>query len=518
MKRSLFLFCAVLATSFAYGQSNYVTTYLDNPNPNADQLFKLPWDNAKLLQVRRDVVSGVFVYSFDEVESGFATAFEVPLCSAVTELPVVLDDGILVFGQTVEGIEPVFYNGQSSIPYDLNAGVSDSDPVSFELNDRVFVIAASGGVRQLFEFDKVMHTFSQITNEVDDVQDVSATKGASVYYSTKYANLAIGEDEYTLRKANLVNGTYVYSSIQMIGIPSVMNRWISWESPLDMWGVLYLAIVSNDLSPGQSGTIGVMNVDQNDQISTISQVVPYNAGEFYLLEWNGSIVLYSQFSNEMYTTSDGQNFATETIPAGDRIVEHHVSENDRLYFRSIHPDETHELFEFNNGFQSIHADAHMHFLLEANGAMYYSNVETVDSSAIFILYTANNVLDQINVLVGSHSPFGNSAVMHEGLFTFLHSSGGFYDDNKIYQITGAPSAGMEDLSLESMLYPNPISEGEVLLFESNAEGFAQVMTSDGRVQRQVEIHLGKNQIDLSSVASGVYFISFKNDKHRIVVN
>lgn len=518
MKKSLFFFSAFLATSFAYAQSNYVTTYLDNPNPNASQLFTLPWDNAKLLQVRSGVIGNFFQYSLDEVSTGTASTFAVPLCSVITSPPVMLNDGILVVGHTAEGIEPVFYNGQSSIPYDLNLGIGDSDPVSFELNDRVFVIAASGGVRQLFEFDKVMHTFSQITNEVDDVQDVSATKGSSVYYSTKYANLAIGEDEYTLRKANLVNGAYVYSSVQMIGIPSVMNRWISWESPLDMWGVLYLSIVSNDVSPGQSGTIGVMNVDQNDQISTISQVVPYNAGEFYLLEWNGSMVLYSHFSNEMYTTSDGQNFATETIPAGDRIVEHHVSENDRLYFRSIHPDETHELFEFNNGFQSIHADAHMHFLLEANGAIYYSNVETVDSSAIFILYTANNVLDQINVLVGSHSPFGNSAVMHEGLFTFLHSSGGFYDDNNIYQITGAPSSGMEDLSLESMLYPNPISDGDVLFFESHVEGIAHVLTSDGRVQRQVEIHLGTNQIDLSSVASGVYFISFKNDKHRIVVN
>lgn len=501
-----------------YAQSSYVSTHLENPDVNAVHLLTLPWDETRLYQLTVDVSTGFYMYTIDDVSYGTVVPLTIPLCSQVRGIPVVFDDGMLLPGNTTEGLELIYFDGNTSTVFDINAGNADGIPDIFELDDRIFVLGFDGSFRQLYEFSKVTHTLTKITNEQISVQAVCATWGADVYYSTFESDASTMQTEYSLMKASPNGNSFNISTIQAILTPNDPMRFIDWRSPVLKWGSLHLAAVNFHITGIQTSTMGVIIVDANSQVSTINQFIPINSGEFKLIDTPGALHIYSDGHNEVFSSSDDVTYSSTSIPANNYLKEHYVSDNGELYFMSLHPDDSYEIFRFENGFQSKHVNDHLHFLRKDSEVLYFSNYSQFDSSSIVLLYTGIDVVDEVNVNVGFHSPSIQSSVIFNGLFTFLFASGGVADDNDIFQLIGSPSAGMDDLSLETTVYPNPVSTGDDLFIESNSDGTGKVFTSNGRMLMNVTIHPGTNRIDTAMLTSGVYFIQLNGQMSRFVVN
>lgn len=521
LMKFFYLILILFLSQGAFAQSNYVSTYLENPVINAFELHSLPWDETRLYQYTRNNGSGYEVFTIDEVAFNALSPVIPPLCSEILEVPQIIDDGLLIVGSTASGKELLYFDEVNSTVFDLNPGAGDSDPLVYTMNDRVFIVAFNGTTEQLFEFDQVAHTISQITNSSIPVQSVCAVWGDDIFYRLKFEDVANGADDYHLMKATLNVSSYVHDTIQSISIPSTPNRMVDWRSPQLFQGFLYFMTVNVQINASTTSSfpVGLISVDANNQVSTSSLVLPISDGEFLIVQWDGKLGVYSDLHEFFYSSTDGLNFQSDLVPVDGRLVESHVSENDQLYFTWLDNTGLREILEFDGGFQSKFAGEHLHFLSEHDNILYYSDYIQFDSSSIVLVYSNIDVVDEVKVYFAFHPPIMNASTMFNGLFTFLFGSeNGFADDNDILQLTGAPSAGMEDITVESSIYPNPISSGDELFLESNSDGTGKVLTSDGRMLTTIKIHPGTNRIDTSLLTSGVYFISFKNHTQRIVVN
>lgn len=517
MKLYSYLF-TLLFTSVAYAQPNYVSTYLENPNINAFELHRLPWDETRLYQYTENSSSGNLFYTVDELAFNTITPVSPPLCSEILQAPVIVNDGLLFVGSTASGNELIYFDEINSTVFDLNPGLVGSDPFIYALEDRVFIVALNGMYKQLFEFDKTAHTVTQLTNDAISVESACAVWADDVYYRTKFVNTMSGEDEYTLMKASPSGNGYVQTFIQNINLPNSNDRCVDWRSPELIYGRLYLMAV--DVSPitYNSNSIGIMAIDPNDQVSTTSLVLPNFEGEFKLVQWGGKLGVYSDFHDQFYTSTDGIIFDAEAVPINGKLVECLVAENDKLYFNCLYNNDTREIFHFDEGFQSKHEGEHLHFLHEENDIVYLTDYIESDSSTIILMYTEIDVVDEVKMHQTFHPPHGNTAVIFNGLFTFLFGTDGSFNDNDIFQLTGSPSAGVNELSVDLRLYPNPIEAGETIYLESNSDGTGKILASDGRLVKELAFAAGVNGINTSSLCSGVYTISFQNHTHRIVVN
>lgn len=519
MKAHVFLFS--IFVSFAIqAQTNLYSTFLANPNLYAQQLVKLPWDESTLYQVTRDVnqSSGQFYYTIDDVSTGSIVPVSIPLIDEMRGEPTFVDDGILFAAIAGYGVELVYFDGVNSTIYDLNIGVGSSDPVIYELDDRFFVIANDGNNKQLYEFDKSTHLVGQITTGTVSVESVCAIWDDAVFYNTRSINTTFNEDEYELIKATPTVGGYSFTSIQTIGFPIDPNSTFDWKHPIVKDDMLYLSAVNVSSNLSMTWTVSIFAVFPDDQIHPVNVNLPSLSGEFKLFEWDGLICTYSDLHDTLFTSPDGINFTEYQIPAGNRLIEHHVSENGKLYFTSIHLDDSREIFEFDGSFVSKRDGEHLHFLLEDNDILYFSDYRDTDSSSIVLLNTGIDVLDEVKILVGSHSPYQKSAVIYNGLFTFLFSNGGFFGHHDIFQLTGSPSADVDEINLEISVFPNPVETGGQVTLRALRDGEVQLITSTGNILKRFNIVDGEAQFDTSFLSSGVYFISFENHTQRIVVN
>lgn len=516
--KSIFYAYTFFFSVSALAQTNYVSTYLDNPNIYAAQLHQLPWDESRLVQYRETVGSANLTYEIEEVTNSTISPVIPPQCSAINRPPVLVQDGYLIVGTTSQGNELLYFNEVNSTVFDLNMGIDGSDPEIWEKGGRLFVIAFDGAFRQLYEFDEATHAVTQITNNSISVNSVCAVWGDDVYYSTKYVNTLTGLDEYTLIKAAPTSGAYSHTFIQNIHIPSSMDHQVDWKSPQLMWGKLYMAAVDASVYINNSNTMGVMVVDPNDQVSAANITLPNFVGEFYLVEWDGKLVVYSPGHDQMFISSDGTSFSSVDVPVNGRLVECTVSENDQLYFICMYPDESREIFQYDNGFESKYAGDHIHFLSEQEGVVYASDFVDGDSSSILLVYTTMDVVDEVKMHPTFHSPYYNSSLMYNGMFTFLFGTDSVYGEHDIFQLTGSPSAGLDELTNDVIVYPNPVQSGAPVFIETDGEGEARLITVEGQQMTQYDLVPGTNTIDVSTLPSGVYLILFDNRAHRIVIN
>jgi hypothetical protein len=181
-------------------------------------------------------------------------------------------------------------------------------------------------------------------------------------------------------------------------------------------------------------------------------------------------------------------------------------------------DETREIFQYDNGFQSKYHGDFVYFLSEEEGIIYSADYVPGDSSSIVLLYTTMDVVDEVKMSPAYHPPHTNTSVMHEGFFTFLFRINGPAFDHDIFQLKGSPSANLEELNVDFSVYPNPVESGSTSFIRTNKEGEAQLLTLDGQKVSSFDVTPGANLIPCSQLPSGVYLISFENRTHRIVVN
>ncbi|PHR28179.1 MAG: hypothetical protein COA38_12570 [Fluviicola sp.] len=519
--KSIFYIFAILITSGIYAQSNYVSNVMDNSYGEYVFLYELPWDQSQLIQIKKEVVqspSFQLIYKFETISNGTSTPFNIPFCAEVSTEPLFLDDGILATGTTpLNGVECVFFDGINVIEFDLNQGNGDSDPFLTVVDDRVFIIANDGNVKQLYEYDQVAHTVTKITNGLIDVKNVCASFGNDVYYSVEYANVSAMQFEYNLYKASLNIGVYTYSNIHSVDIPFGPSRYFYWRNSVNKDGKVFLTQESISFTSGELSDLKVISIDQNDQVETVHQVLPTEKDELKLFEWDDAIWAYVYYQNELYKSTDGLSFTLNVDSGLKLITNHHVTENNKLFLDLYIPvSDIHEIAAHYGILQTIYTGDHLHFLLEDNGVVYFSDWIWYDSSSIVLIHTAFDVVEDIYIDQADHSPVHNASLVHNGEFTFLFSYA--FADIDVLKLTGSPSAGVNELSIDFSAYPNPLSSGESLFLRTDIDGVGEILTADGKVIKQLNLSHGTNVIETSSLSRGVYFVSFMNHTHRIVVN
>lgn len=88
-----------------------------------------------------------------------------------------------------------------------------------------------------------------------------------------------------------------------------------------------------------------------------------------------------------------------------------------------------------------------------------------------------------------------------------------YDGLGLHKRTvSSGSAGLDkQAKMELKLYPNPVS-GEKVQLEVPAAGQVEIYTTQGQVLKKQKLEAGKNQLDLTGLQAGTYFVRFQNER------
>jgi hypothetical protein len=493
---------------------------MDNPYGEYQFLYELPWNQSQLIQVKKEVVPSPqyhSIYTFETISNGLSSPYYIPFCTDVSAEPFFLDDGVLVAGTTpLNGVECVFYNGTNVVEFDLNLGSGDSDPIISAVGEQVFVIANEGNVRQLYEFDKINHTLTKITNSPIDIDNVCAGWGDDIYYSTIFENTAFSQNEYSLIKASLNNGAYSYSTIETLAIPFGVERYAYWDSPLVKWNKLFLVQGSYSFVNAVLSDLKVISIDDNDQVEVVHQVAQTDKDFIKLFEWDDALWTYVQSSNELYVCRDAVSFALD-IDSGTKLIsDQHITSNDKLFLDLYIPStDDNDIAAHYGTLQTSYSGKHIHFLTEENEILYLSDWKWHDSSSIVLIHTAFDGVEKVYIDQADHSPVQNSSLVHNGEFTFLFAYE--FADVDVLKLTGSPSAGIDEPEVEMSIYLNPINLGDALTMRALRDGEVQLISTSGNVLKQFELTNGVTHISTSSLNPGVYFISFLNQTRRVVV-
>ncbi|MFK7786524.1 MAG: T9SS type A sorting domain-containing protein [Crocinitomicaceae bacterium] len=517
--KSLLYFFALILSSGIYAQSNYYQTVMDNSDGDAIYLEKSPWDQSKLIQITRvfDQNSNSLVYDLFEVSSSVSSPVVVPSCSVITDKPTVLDDGMLITGETSSGVQCMFFDGISTTVYDLNLGTGNNNPTVHVLEDRIFIIASNFGTEQLYEFDKVAHTVQSLTYGTSSVFEVCAIWDDALFFSTRDYNSTTSQFDYSLIKLD-VSGSFPSSSIiRTISVDMNPAKRVHWSFPQIKWGKLYLTEDILSAVSSAASDLRIISIDQNDQVDEVHQDLQADNIISQLFEWDDALWTYGGNRTQLFKSTDGVSFSQELDLGSKSISDHHISENNKFYLiMNTASASVDEISAYDGTVQTIGTGKILRFLREDNDVVYLSDHNIPDSTSIVLLNTNYDVLDVIKI---AYAPFpirAEATIMFENEFNFIMIFG--QADADILKLTGSPSAGADELEIEMSTFPNPINAGDVLEMRALRDGEVELMSTSGNVLKRLEIINGEAHLDTSFLSSGVYFISFGNHTQRIVVN
>lgn len=521
--KSFLLFSTFLITLAIHAQSNYTSTVMDNPDGAAKMLTILPWDQSKLVQVNQvyDPNSSSNNFSLNEVSSGVSIPISIPSCSEMKSIPTVLNDGILFSGETAtEGSECMFFDGVNTTVFDLNLGAGDSYTVVYPLQNRIFLTAYDGNATQLYEFDQVTHVITKITNGAISTFRVCAVWNDAIYYSIVEYNSVTNENEFILMKAVASGSVFSFSTIRSISVPSFPLTLIFWNDPQIKWGKLFLTEDVSSPATQSLPDLRVISLDQNNQTLEVHVDLQSDGNVSKLFEWDNALWTYaggggSAFSSELYKSSDGISFNQDLSLSTKSFRDHHIGENNKLYFKLRNGSGLDEIATHYGSLQTLHIGEQLNFLQEENNVLYLSDKKFNDSSAIVLIHTNYDLSEEVKIAPGSFHSTPNASVVFENEFTFLFKYS--QTDIDAIKLTGSPQAGLNALSNELLIYPNPVGVGGKFTVESEVEGEFQIYTSDSRVVVAGIWQKGVNEINSSSLRSGVYFVSFLGSVHRMVI-
>jgi hypothetical protein len=79
------------------------------------------------------------------------------------------------------------------------------------------------------------------------------------------------------------------------------------------------------------------------------------------------------------------------------------------------------------------------------------------------------------------------------------------------------SVAGDDFGLEA--YPNPVKSMLTINIKGSASANAEMLITDisGKIIRSLPVDDKKQQVDISSMASGIYMLRYKDDTHNQVI-
>ena len=525
MKKTTLLFALLLSYAVS-AQSNYYSVYMDNVTSDQTHLSLLPWDDSKLIQVYKEVDNISFEVSYHMEYGMNGLPFGVPGCGLITAKPEFIDNGILVVGSSLnKGVELHYYDGANATVLDINSGAGDSNPVIHRLKDKVYVVADNGnGARNIFEFDENTQTLEQRSFETLTTEMVGLIEfGNEIYTNNKIYDFQSGIATFQLAKYDAQgNKSIVKSSSSSIGSGEVWN----WYGPLEKWGELFM-VESYIQSNSASGQIRVLPVLSTNEYNSLDYFIS-NSGvepQIILFEDDSKLYAYRFGADSLFSLEEHvqgapvQSYQLEVEFSEGVIVEHFVSENNQLYFKVVESQSyVNKVVRLNGISETVLVeDDRVHITLESDGIIYanrydHFSIGTDEPCAVYLINTAFDVVDKVDIELGLHGPYIDAAVMFEGKYTFFFKESNNSVD--IVQLDSSPLAGIPSLSNSLNVYPNPSINGQ-WNFEVPQKGDVQITTTEGKIVAVESVHEGTNV--MPTLPSGIYMIHFNEVTKKLII-
>ncbi|MDC8001608.1 T9SS type A sorting domain-containing protein [Aequorivita todarodis] len=133
-----------------------------------------------------------------------------------------------------------------------------------------------------------------------------------------------------------------------------------------------------------------------------------------------------------------------------------------------------------------------------------------------------NQLTSLNVKNGNNTNFSGFNATHNPDLTCItvddvaYSNANWTDIDPQTSFSEDCSLSVDDQNLNEgvIIYPNPVKEFLNISMEQDAN--YSILTMNGQVVKNGTIAMGKNTLDVSSLAQGVYFIKIKTEKETAI--
>lgn len=507
------------------GQSSFYSVQTDNDDSKPVHLYVLPWADDGLIQVNLEFDPSIngLQYSMDYISLGIPLSFYIPNCYVLSSKPAFLEDGILATGKISSiGVELIYFDGITSTIFDINSA-GDSDPRIIEIDEDVFVIAEdSTGARQLFKFDEASLGLSQVSLHLygEDVTQVVGVRGDYIYYQVEFEN---GSDGIYQMRYAIWNGSAYQATIFIgIALPLISNYYYVWNSLIFKWGEMFILqqkLSTNPSDPVEQKVIAWGAAGYDDYIKTSTNYKPIS-----LFEFEDKIMMYQAdndtlFSYEEQISNNPPSQLSADVVLTSKVFDGHVkSENNRLYFITKLPNNSHEVVRYESqSLTPVFSSSHVHPRLEDDGIVYFSNFESeVDSNSVILLNTAWDGVDEVKIDVGQHAPVMESAVMYQDKYTFLFIDGA-HTSTDVLQLLGSPLLSIPELDYQTNVYPNPLNIGDITTVNSTLSGEFMLVSLEGKQIQSGTIKVGLNQLRFDVQSSGVYLLKVGNSTTKLVV-
>jgi len=517
MKKTTTLF-AFLITLSASAQS--VDFYYDGPDANVYNLLEYPSDPTRLLQATwvtnpAPTPSG---YVIEEITNGTLNTLSFPLCNQITLAPHEVSGGFLMPGNTTNlGNEVFFFDGTNTYTYDINPGALGSDMLSFNtVEGETYFSANNGSQYQAFRFVNAS-TVEQLTNETEPVISVCAKWGDTLYYNVQGFNPVTSNPVFKLKKAMWNGVDYDYAQIRELEVPSGGTQ-VSWRDPVIKWGKLFLTESVIDWSSTQSTPRRVISVDSNSQVIEYFELYKLGFSKLELFEWNNKLYSYLNGESDLYSTLDGLSFPVESTVSGGNLVDDKVVDGN-FYLSVSKNNGTFDFVNYDGSFTPLfNGPGYLKFREDNDGLFYLAQSPDVNGSAVvYYVNTATDEFNSVQVGDGNILPFDNASIIFENQFTFLFQNLSPTDNSTdVLQLSNI--LALEEAALETgTIYPNPITNKEMLHVKSDRSDSYLLYNSHGMKIQSGRLVIGENPIELNNLEAGVYFFVTEKSVEKLMI-
>lgn len=520
------LLIALIITSACFGQNTIVSTFMDNSisgfNQRIDQLHLLPWDESKLIlrYIEFDSISipeTTAKVELFEVSTTQRVPFGIPGCDEIKNDVLFLDNAIIAPGIGSGFTHAVFYlDASTSVAFDFSGSLGLHARIQ-KVGDEIFIIGENNGYMELHRLDLNTLQLEQLTNQ-HNVARVCGSHNGVVYFQEIDDNGFGMVHNHRFYAVEFDSSNQVYTETLIESVDS--EHYIRWSNPTEFSGELFFT-EGGDYDSSTGATMSYSKLVSVNAQHQISDVFPFQDVSGIvnpvLFVYQNQLYTYRTGTQEVFVSPDGVNFYMLFSIGGMKgIAEHYLSQNDQLYFRKSDFWYDDEIFQWNQGYVEIYDGEHMHFQTEFNGIVYITDThQSNDPQRLIMLNTQWNIVEEVDVDFGLHPSVEMAAVWYDNYFTFLFNYG---ISVSVMQLVDNATASLSDLENTSLkLYPNPVTSGDLLKIESNAAGAYEVISASGESICKGELIVGENEIELETLASGMYLLQSGGQTIRFTV-
>jgi hypothetical protein len=346
-----------------------------------------------------------------------------------------------------------------------------------------------------------------------DANNIEASQDLNVTYGTAYTRLDVYSSRSRIGRQN-----YAGISIENYSTP-FPNASLTFEIPekVDMNTLSFYKYPSPTNISNRTITWDNINIDQNDlkYIGCRYELMP-NA------EIDDELTWYATLTTQTILTDSAISIVTNSFDPNEVVVDKNevLNESDNKTLKyTVHFQNTgNDIAYFVRVVDTLDAKLDMSTLLIAN-ASHNFNFNIISGNVMEWTFNNINLADSASNEAGSKGWFNFSVDFKEDVVVndFANSTAHIYfDTNEPIVTNTAVSTITEQTSIKEFssidfsLYPNPAQTVLNLVSNEKISSY-QIITIDGRIIKQDRNISLSQQIDIRSLANGIYYLKVTNN-------